>query len=329
MSKAIYRLISAVSVCLLLGAAWLAPGAHAEDRYPSRRITWIVPYGPGGGGDLSARILAQKLSEMMGQAIVVENRGGAGGVIGTNAGAKAAPDGYTWTMGSDPPFTINPHLMKLPFDPVKDFEPVSVILKLPLVLVINPALPAKNVQEFVALAKARPGSLTIGSSGSGSSGHLAAELLKTTAGVNLLHVPFKDQASALSEVMSGRVDATFSSIGSIRAYVEAGKLRAVGVATASRFEKLPDLPTIAEQGYPGFEAAAWQGLLVPAGTPKAVVATINARMSEALKVPDVARRLTDLGLVPVGGSPEDLVNLIKTDSAKWAKVIQDANIKTQ
>jgi len=160
MSKAIIRRLSAVSASLLLGAAWLAPGAHAQDPYPSRRITWVVPYGPGGGGDLSARILAQKLSETMGQSIVVENRGGAGGVIGTSVGAKAAPDGYTWTMGSDPPFTINPHLMKLPFDPDKDFEPVSVILKLPLVLVINPAKAPRKPRESPAKARTKPPSKT-------------------------------------------------------------------------------------------------------------------------------------------------------------------------
>lgn len=316
-----------LAACVLLSGAGLAWSQPAQP-YPTRVITWIVPYGPGGGGDISSRIIAQKLGPLLGQTVVVENRVGASGIIGTAFGAKAKPDGYTWTMASDPPFTIHPQLMKMPFDPVNDFEPVSFILRLPLVLVINSEIPVSDLKQFVAHAAARPGKLTIGSSGNGSSGHLSAELFKTMAGVDMLHVPYKDQGAVLNDMIAGRIDATFSSVGSIQAFLKAGKLKAVGIGTLTRFEGLPNLPTIAEQGYPGFDVSAWQGLLMPAGTPKAIVAQVSELMRQVLQMKDVSDRLSGMGLMPVGGGPQDLANLIKTDSAKWGKVIRDAKITT-
>lgn len=298
-----------------------------SQQFPSKRITWIVPYTPGAGSDTVARALSPKLTQALGQAVVVENRGGAGGAIGTTAGARAAPDGYTWTFGSDPPFTINPNFKKLPFDPIKDFVPVSFIARVPLVLVVKPSLAANNLREFIALAKASPGSLNASSSGNGASNHLALELLKATAGVDIRHVPYKGQAEALADVIAGRIDMTFSSVGTVHSHLKAGKLRAIGIGSLERFEGLPDVPTVAEQGYPGFEVSAWHGLLMPAGTPVEVISRVNEEISKALNAPDIASRMRALGYIPVGGPPKELERLIKSDSDKWGKVIRDAHIQ--
>jgi len=308
----------------------LCATAHAQDPahdYPNQRILWIVPYTAGAGSDTVARMLSAKLSTTLGQPIVVENRGGAGGAIGTNDGAKANPDGYTWTFGSDPPFTINPHLRKLSFDPIKDFVPVSLIARVPLVLVVNPKLPVHNIAELAALARKSPGKLTGSSSGNGSSSHLVLELFNTSAGIKVLHVPYKGQAEALMDVIAGRIDMTFSSIGTVRGYLKTGQLRALGITSAERFAGLPDLPTLAESGYPGFEAAAWHGLLMPAGTPAAIVTRVNQEISAALKSPKISDRMSSMGYIPVGGPPSALADLIRNDSVKWGKVILDNNIQ--
>jgi len=299
----------------------------ASPPWPSRIIRWIVPYAPGAGTDTTARILADRLSTALGQPIVVDNRGGAGGAIGTDAGAKAAPDGYTWTFGSDPPFTINPSFRKLPFDPQKDFVPVSLLARVPLVLVVNPAMPARTIPELVALARGKPGQLSVSSSGNGSSGHLAAEYFKSVTSTDMLHVPYKGQADAVSDVVAGRVDLNFSAIGNVLQFAKAGRLRILGIASSERFSGLPDVPTIAESGYPGFEISAFHGLLMPAGTPPGIVARVNEEVSKLLASPEVASRMLRLGFFPVGGTPDELERLIRIDTAKWEKLIRSTGIR--
>ncbi|SHH64172.1 Bug family tripartite tricarboxylate transporter substrate binding protein [Pollutimonas bauzanensis] len=316
---------------LLLAFLYVAAvpaGAQTQlPQYPSRQIHWIVPYTPGAGSDTVARLLAMKLSESLGQSIVVENHGGAGGAIGTAIGARAKPDGYTWTFGSDPPFTINSHLRKLQFDPMKDFVPVSLIARVPLVLVVNPKLGVNTIQELVALAKKHPGDLTGSSSGNGSSSHLVLELFNSTAGVKIMHVPYTGQAEALRDVLAGRISITFSSVGTVQSHLESGRLKALAITTDTRFGALPDVPTIAESGYRGFEASAWHGLLMPASTPAAIVTRINDAISSALELPDVSSRMSTLGYIPIGGPPDKLATLITNDSAKWGKVIHDIGIQ--
>ncbi len=324
-----HRLLN-LAASAVLGLTMMCPSAGIAQNFPSKRILWIVPYTPGAGGDTVARLLAPKLSLALdGQPVVVENRGGAGGAIGTAAGAKAVPDGYTWVFGSDPPFTINPNFRKMPFDPVRDFVPVSFIARVPLVLVVRPTLAAGSLKELVALAKASPGTLNGSSSGNGSSSHLALELLKATAGVNIGHVPYKGQAEALTDVLAGRVDMTFSSIGTVESNIKAGKLRAIAIGSPERFEGMPNLPTVAESGYQGFDVSAWHGLLMPAGTPSEIVVRVNEEISKALKAPDVAGRMRSLGYIPVGGPPAELEKLIKGDTEKWGKVIRDARIQVE
>ncbi|MBK8739136.1 MAG: tripartite tricarboxylate transporter substrate binding protein [Betaproteobacteria bacterium] len=294
--------------------------------FPSKPIRLIVPYTPGAGGDIVSRVLAEKLGASLGQPIVVENKGGASGAIGTAAGATAPADGHTWILGADPAFTINPLLRKVPYDPLKDFAPVVLLTKVPLVLVINPALGINNIRELVADAKKNPGKLTVASLGSGSNAHLAVELLNSMAGIKTLLVPFKGQAEALIGVIGGTTDLTFSSIGSVMPHLKSGKLKAIGITTDQRFEGLPDVPTIAESGFPGFEVSAWHGIVVPAETPRDIVVRINQEFGKALAQPDIAARLTGLGYLPVGGGPENLERLLKRDTEKWAKLIREVGI---
>ena len=305
-----------------------APQAFSQ-AWPARPIHWIVPYAPGAGTDTTARMLVDKLSSALGQPIVVENRGGAGGAIGTLAGAKAPPDGYTWTFASDPPFTINPNLRRLPFDPQKDFVAVSLLAKVPLVLVVKPTLAAKTVAELVALARAEPGRLTVSSSGNGSSGHLAGEYFKAVTTTDILHVPYKGQAEAVNDVVAGRVDMNFSAIGNVLQLAASGRLRIIAIASTARFSGLPELPTIAESGYPGFEIAAFHGLLMPAGTPEPIVTRVNAEVTKLLRSPEVAARMFGLGFFPVGGAPVELERLIRADTEKWGKLISSSGIKAE
>jgi tripartite-type tricarboxylate transporter receptor subunit TctC len=315
--------------CAAIGALLLASaggGALAQD-FPSKPIRLVVPYTPGGGADRVARLLAQHLSPLLGQPVVVDNRGGASGAIGTDIVAKAAPDGHTWVMGTDPPFTINPHLRKMPFDPFKDFEPVVLVSKVPLVLVASPALRADNITELVKLAQATPDKVSFATSGSGSSAHLAAGLLMSTTNTRLFHVPYKGQAEAIADVVAGRSDLNFTAIESVLGLIKTGKLKAIAIGSDRRFSGLPGVPTVAEAGYPGFDVSAWHGLLVPARTPAPIVARINEAVNKVLQMPEVIARYEQGGLHPVGGPPDALRQLLKTDSERWAKVIREAGIK--
>ncbi|HYG44575.1 MAG TPA: tripartite tricarboxylate transporter substrate binding protein [Bordetella sp.] len=315
-------------ICLLQALLLLvcAPASAEPPWAPNRLVNVIVPFSPGAAADTTIRIVGEQLATALGQPVVVENRGGAAGVIGARAGASATPDGYTLIGGSDPPFTIIPHLQNVPYDPATAFNHVALIADVPLFLVVRKDLGANNVRELIALAKKSPGSLTIASSGNGSSGHLAAELFKMEAGAPMLHVPYKGQVAAVSDVVAGRVDATFSSLGPVRQHVEAGNLKMLAVSTAKRFVGLPDVPTVAESGVDGFDIAVWIGFSAPAGTPPAAIARINGEVNNILASPDIAAKLTSMGYVPLRGSPADMTRRLDVDYKRFGQLIKDARI---
>jgi tripartite-type tricarboxylate transporter receptor subunit TctC len=301
-------------------------GKAVADQYPARPIHFIVPFTPGAGTDRTARILAQKLEPILGQPVIVENHGGASGSIGTNLAAKAAPDGYTWVLGHDPALTINQHLRTMPYDALRDFVPVSLIARVPLVLITNPKMASNSVQEIVKLAQANPGKMTISSSGNGSSGHLAAEVFMFATGTKFLHVPFKGQAEAITDVLAGRIDLNFTAIADILSLAKSGALKVMVNGSPKRFEGLANVPTMAEIGYPGFDVSAFHGLLMPSGVPQAIIDKINTTVDAILRMPDVSATFEGLGLFPVGGKPDRLAELLKSDSARWVRVISEAGI---
>jgi len=303
-------------------------GAFAQN-YPVRPIRMIVAYPPGGGTDIVGRMMAQKLGENLGQTVVVDNRGGATGNIGTELAARATPDGYTLLMGNVAPNAINVSLFKkLPFDPVKDFAPVSLVAVTPNILVGQPSLPVKTVKDLVALAKAKPGALNFPSAGVGSSSHLAGEMLKTLAGIDMVHVPYKGGGPALIALLSGQVQIMFATLPAAMPHVKSGKLRPVAVTTSRRSQALPELPTIAESGVSGYEATTWYGLLAPAGTPKAIVGRLHAEIVKILAT-DTRQFLMAQGFEPAGTAPAEFAGYIKSEIAKWGKVIRDAGIKPE
>jgi tripartite-type tricarboxylate transporter receptor subunit TctC len=305
----------------------VAPFAHAQDDYPNRTVRIIVPFAPGGSTDVVARILADKLGTDLKQSFVVENRAGAGGNIGADAVAKASPDGYTLLMGTTGVLAINKYLYKeMSFDPERDLVPVSYTSLITNILVVNPQVPAKTVSELVALARAKPGSLTFASSGAGSSTHLSAELFKSMAGVDILHVPYKGSSQAITDLMGGQVTMLFDNAPSSIPFVEQGKLRALAVTSTKRLPNLPDVPTLDEAGVKGYESLSWSGIMAPAGTPKRVIDKLNAAIEKILRDPDVKQRFASLGVEPVGGPPEAFSRHIRAESEKWARVVKTANI---
>jgi len=305
----------------------VAPFAHAQDDYPNRTVRIIVPFAPGGSTDVVARILADKLGTELKQSFVVENRAGAGGNIGADAVAKASPDGYTLLMGTTGVLAINKYLYKeMSFDPERDLVPVSYTSLITNILVVNPQVPARTVSELVALARAKPGSLTFASSGAGSSTHLSAELFKSMAGVDILHVPYKGSSQAITDLMGGQVTMLFDNAPSSIPFVEQGKLRALAVTSTKRLPNLPDVPTLDEAGVKGYESLSWSGIMAPAGTPKRVIDKLNAAIGKILRDPDVKQRFASLGVEPVGGPPEAFSRHIRAESEKWARVVKTANI---
>jgi tripartite-type tricarboxylate transporter receptor subunit TctC len=309
-------------VSLLAG---FAVAAHAQT-FPSKPVRLIVPFAPGGSTDIVARVLGQKLNEAWGQPVLVDNRAGGSTVIGTEIVAKAPPDGHTLLV-TPAPFTIVPSLMKkLPYDPVKDFEPITLINTTPLVVVVHPGVPARTIKELVALAKSKPGALNYGSSGSGGSNHLAGELFNAMAGVKMVHVPYKGNAPALTDLVGGHVDVVFNGLTSALPFVKSGKLRALGVTSLNRSSTLPNVPTLDEAGLKGFQAVAWNGLTAPARTPRAVIDRINADVLKVVRSPELAEKLKAEGSDPVGNSPEAYAQFLRDEIAKWAKVIRVANI---
>jgi tripartite-type tricarboxylate transporter receptor subunit TctC len=316
------------AVLALAGAALSAP--VAAQSYPTKPIRIIVAYTPAGATDILARAVGQKMSETWGQPVIVDNRPGANGNIGTEVAARATPDGHTLVMGTAGTHGINPSLYrKLGWDAVKDFAPVSLVAMVPNILVVNNSLPVKNVKELIAYAKASPGKLNYGSPGNGSTAHLSMELFKTMTGTSLAHIPYKGSAGVLADVMGGQIALTMDNLPPYLPQVKAGKIRALAVSTAKRSPAVPDIPTVAEAGVPGYDSGAWFGLLAPAGTPKDIVNRLAAETQRILKLPDVHERIATLGAEPVGSTPEQFAAHIKSEIAKWAKVIREANVELQ
>jgi tripartite-type tricarboxylate transporter receptor subunit TctC len=308
-------------------AATVALGAHAQP-FPNKPIKIIVPYTAGGTTDLLARTVGAKLTEKFGQPVVVDNRPGANGMIGMDLVAKAPADGYTLGLASPGTHGINQTLYKsMPHDPIKDFAPVSLAVRAPMVLVVNASVPARNVKELVALAKAKPGTLSIASGGSGSSQHLAAEIFKSAAGIDMVHIPYKGGGAAYIDLVGGQVQVMIDAVQQAMPHIKSGKLRAIAVASPQRNPQLPDVPTIAESGVPGYEASAWYGFVAPAGTPKEVVSLLSSEIARILALPDVKQTLAGPGLVPIGSTPEEFAAHIRAETDKYAKVIKSANIK--
>jgi len=310
---------------MLLGATF-ACGAAAQS-YPSKPIRVIVGQAPGGATDIVSRALAQKLTDGLGQTVVIDNRSGAAGSIGSAIAASAPPDGYTALIVSST-YTINPSLYKkLPFDPIRDLQPVTLIASSPFLLMVHPSIAAKTPRELIALAKTRK--LTFGSGGIGSSGHLAAELFSSMAGIELTHVPYKGAGPALIDTLGGQVNLIMSSIVSGMPYAKAGRLRALAITTRARSPALPELPTISESALPGYDFSSWYGLMVPAGTPQPVIGRLHDETVKALKLPDLQQRLASEGCDAVGSTPEQLAAYIKTEMARWAKVVKASGMQAE
>ena len=314
-----------IVMCTLgLGAL---PGLASAQTYPGKPVRWIVPFQPGGTTDIIARLVGQKLSESWNQPVVIENRPGASGVIGTQAGAKAAPDGYTLTFAYNGNMTMNPNLIrKLPYDPVKDFSHVSMIVGSPFVLVVNPQVPAQSLQEWIALAKASPGKLNFAVGG--GAGQLSVGLFKAMAGIDMLNIAYKGNAPSLNAVLAGEASVMFETTTAALPHVKTGKLRALGVTTAKRSPLLPDVPAIAE-AVPGYSVNLWFGASVPAGTPKEIVDQLNADMARVARMPDLKEKFASLGLDLLGGTPEQTTAAIKAEIETWARVVRDAKIPVE
>ncbi|WP_219214874.1 Bug family tripartite tricarboxylate transporter substrate binding protein [Variovorax boronicumulans] len=313
------------SAALLSVAAMAAAQAQG---YPSKPVRLIVPYPAGGTTDIIARVAAQQLSERLKQPFVVENKGGANGAIGSAEVARAPADGYTLLMGTASTHGINSAVYKsLPYDAVKDFAPVTIVASTPNIIAVHPSVPAKNLQELLALARAQPGKLNYGSTSLGGSPHMSAELLKMMAHVDMLHVPYKGAAPMLTDLMGGQVQVGFDNLPSTINFVRSGKVRAIAVTTAQRWPGAPEIPTVAESGVPGYEVSGWFGLLAPAGTPPAVLKTIQQAIAEAVKQPEVNKQMLDLGAQPVANTPEAFAALVQADVAKWREVVKTTGVK--
>jgi tripartite-type tricarboxylate transporter receptor subunit TctC len=326
----VHRLHMKEAVVAGLIAASLLPqaGAYAAD-YPTKPIRMIVPFAPGGGTDIIGRLVAQELGQAWGQPVVVDNRGGGGGTIGIHLGAKAAPDGYTMTMCSLG-ISYAPALYdKLPYDPVKDFAPISLVATQPFVYVVLPTLNVNSMKELIALAKAKPGHIRYGSGGAGGSSHLGTELLRTMTGIDIAHVPYKGTGPALTAMLSGEIQMQLIGISSVVPHMKSGRMRALAVSGAKRSAAAPDVPTVAESGVPGYVFDVWYGMLFPAGTPRAIVAKANAEINRALSSPALAQRFSAAGVEPAGTTPDAFARMLHTEIAKWRKVVAQANIRIE
>ena len=315
----------AAALCLTFAAI---AGAHAQANYPTKPIRFIVPFPPGGGTDILARTVGTKLTETAGWQVVIDNRGGAGGNLGLQAAAQAAPDGYTMVMGQTSNLAINPSLYaKLPYDPVRDFVPVSLVSASPIALVVSGKSPYKTLSDFVNAAKAKPGQLTFGSPGSGTVAHLTGELFQRTAGIKYIHVPYKGAAQALPDLLGGRIDLYSGSLETAMPHMKSGSVRALAVTSLQRVSVVPDVPTIAESGYKGFQATTWFGILVAKGTPEAIVNRLTAEITKVLQLPDVKERMAAAGGLPVKTGPKEFAALLNTEIPRWAKVVKESGAK--
>jgi tripartite-type tricarboxylate transporter receptor subunit TctC len=313
----------------LCACALLLPAAalRAQGAYPTRPIRLIVPYPPGAGTDIIARTVGQKLGEILGQQIVVDNRGGGGGVIGADAGAKAPPDGYTMVLVTST-FAMTPALQKPPYDPIRDFTPLVLLAAVPNILVINPSLPAHTLQELIALMRARPGELTYATSGTGTVSHLLTEWLRSmVGGVQIVHVPYKGNAQALTDLLGGHVSMMFSALPSAMPHLATNRVRPIAITSRTRSAAVPQVPTFIESGLPDFQFSSEFGLLMPARAPREIVARLNREIVRILRMPDVRERLAAQGAEPVGNTPEEYAVSIKEDLARWAKVVATAGIR--
>jgi len=319
-----FRLMLRVLACVLLVAA---PSTHAQT-YPTKPIRLICPFPPGGAVDIASRAIAAEMSKSMGQQVIVDNKPGAGGNIGGVEAARSAPDGYTIFMTTSGINAINPALYtKMPFDPNKDLVAVSALVSLSNVLVLHPSVKANSVVEVIALAKAQPGMLNYASSGNGTSIHMSAEMFKSMAKVDMLHIPYKGSGPAVADLIGGQVKMMFDNIPSSMPHIKSGKLRALATTGAKRDPILPDLPTIAESGVPGYESGSWFGLAVAAGTPKEIIATLNAAMVKGVRSPEFSKRMSDLGFEIIGSTPEEMAAMIKVEVARWAPVVKASGAK--
>ncbi len=322
MKKVLFALLLAV-------LALTAPSAMAQ-QYPSKPIVLVVPFAPGGTSELISRLVAQKLTERLGQQVVVENRPGAAGNIAMEQVARAAPDGYTLILGHIGTLAVNPAMFpKLPYDAIKDFAPVSLIAAVPNIVTVNPAVPAKTLKEFLDLARAKPGSINYGSAGNGSAGHLAMEYLKRIAKADMVHVPYKGTGPMLTDLLAGQTQATFTGSSPLIPHIKSGKLRALAVGSAVRIPSLPEVPTVAESGFAGFETSQWYGIIAPAKTPPAIIQKLSVEIAQVMKQPDVIARLSGDGTVMIGSTPNEFAAYISKEMKRWGEVVHDANIKAE
>jgi len=324
----------ALGICLKIPAVIafliLAVSPVCAADYPVKPIRFIAPNLPGGPTDIQARLIGQKLAESWGQPVIVENRAGASGIIGTEAAAKSPPDGYTLVTGNNATFGANVSLFKkLPYDPVKDFSPIVWVSTQPNILVVHPSLPVKSVRELIRFAKARPGQLNYAGTGMGAAANLSAELFKSMTGTQMVGIHYKSAAPALTDLIAGQTQLMFATSLSVMPHIRSNRLRALGVTTARRTQAMPELPTLAEAGVPGFEATTWHGVFVPAGTPAAIVDKLNAEINRMLQLPDVRERLSAMGAEIVGGTPKAFADHIQREIPKWAKVIKETGAKAE
>jgi tripartite-type tricarboxylate transporter receptor subunit TctC len=318
------------------GAVWAAlalchplAGSAADGAYPAKPVRLIVPYAPGGGVDGVGRLMAQELAQRVGQQIVIDNRGGAGGIVGTDIAAHSAPDGYTLLVGSVGLASMPGLYKKLPFDPVRDFTPITIAISGTYLFAVNPALPAGSMKELIALARTAPGKLNFGSAGTGSTIHLAGEMLKSAARIEIVHVPYKSAGLAMTDLIAGQIQMMFAPVLVLQPMVKAGKLRALGVTSAQRSALAPDIPTLSESALPGFEVSGWYGLLAPAATPRPVVERIYTELKKGVESEPMKERLKSQGLEPLGMSPQQSERFLKEDIARWSRVIRDAGLKQE
>ena len=317
---------------LLLNSAWvllaLPFAALAQVHYPTKPIRWIVPFVPGGSTTIIARLLGQKLTESWGQQVVVDNRGGGNTIIGTEALVRAAPDGYT-ILQVTTTHVINPSLLATPYDAIKDFAPVGNLVATETLMVVSPSLPANNLQELIALAKAKPGQLNFGSSGSGTTNHLALELFSILAGIKMQHIPYKGAGPAVIDLMGGRIQLFTNNAVPLTPFVKSGKIRAIAVSGETRLRSLPEVPTFTQAGLPGYEVKSWQGILAPAKTPKPIIDKLSQELARILRTPEISETLLNMGADPLVSTPQQFAALIKTDLVRYAKLIKDANIRLE
>jgi tripartite-type tricarboxylate transporter receptor subunit TctC len=312
-----------------LAAVLLAvSSASMAQQYPSKPVRIVVPFAPGGGSDFIARFMAQRLTTSLGQQVIVENKPGAGGMLGIDAGVKSPADGYTLTLIASS-YTVNPSIYKFTFDPVADITPIIQMSQGPLLVVVRPSLPVKSIKDLIELAKAKPGQINFASSGQGSVIHMATELFQAMAGIKMNHIPYKGTGPALTDTLGGQTDVFFSSTATAMPHVQSGKLRAVAVSTAKRIPALPDVPTVAESGVPGYDVVLWHGLIGPKGLPRPIVERLNSEVTKALKLKETADQLQNDGVSPAGGSPEQFRAQIEKEIKVWRKVAADAGVKAE